>query len=43
MKVLIVSSSDEDVRWITNILAEEEIVSIKGAHYSKKKETDQAD
>ena len=28
MKVLIVSSSDNDVRWITNILAEEEIVSI---------------
>ena len=28
MKVLIVSSSEDDIRWITNILAEEEIVNI---------------
>jgi len=28
MKVLIVSSSEDDVRWITNILGEEEIVNI---------------
>ena len=28
MKVLIVSSSDDDVRWIANILGEEEIVNI---------------
>ena len=28
MKVLIVSSSDDDVRWIANILGEEEIVGI---------------
>ncbi len=28
MKVLIVSSSEDDVRWIANILGEEEIVNI---------------
>ena len=28
MKVLIVSSSEDDIRWIANILGEEEIVNI---------------
>ena len=28
MRVLIVSSSEDDIRWITNILGEEEIVNI---------------
>jgi len=28
MKVLIVSSSEDDIRWITNILGEEELVNI---------------